>query len=343
MPWTQDRWPPRRGDSVDADLIMNEIRAALAERNALVPAGFVPSEFHRYDPLRGVPAGGSPPLQTVANFQYEIQKMLEAEWPLRWWDRNRWDLCNLATLCQDAFGRDTWTCDLTATDEEGHTLNRWAPPRAGLFEELYHAINGLTTVRMLPAYSGTGRTDSVYAVTDRQPSWEANRYGAFTQFDGNDDGQTVGLAFDVGMGGEVFDDGSAWQWVLEARQYRAVFPTSALTGRGVRTAWLEFTLAPPDGSPDFTDTGGIEVRTEDDYLLGSFSTGDSGLMRVECSPASIHTEADTTIFIRSVDSPRNDRSTWEPEGPDYTSTYREGVAVTGPIRLIVEVPHEYEG
>jgi hypothetical protein len=96
MPWTLDRWPPEPRDALDTDFIINEVRAALAERDGLVQAGYVPDEFGRWDPLRGTPTDGDPaPAPTVANFQFEIQEMLDLTWPLRWWD---------AALCDDLRG-----------------------------------------------------------------------------------------------------------------------------------------------------------------------------------------------------------------------------------------------
>ena len=105
MPWTADRWPPQSADPLDAAVVFGEMRAALAERNGLVPAGFVPGPPARWDPIRGTPAGGEgAPWPTVANFQYQIQEMLTLVWPLRWWDPTRESLYTLANLCRDAFG-----------------------------------------------------------------------------------------------------------------------------------------------------------------------------------------------------------------------------------------------
>ena len=128
MPWTAERWPPQPGNPLDTDIVFNEVRAALAERDGLVPAGFVPDPFDRWDPLLGTPAGGTPdPLPTVANFQFQVQEMLALEWPLRWWDPTRETLYAFASLCQDAFGADGWTWDLTAEGGQGQPINRWAP------------------------------------------------------------------------------------------------------------------------------------------------------------------------------------------------------------------------
>ena len=59
--------------------------------------------------------------------------------------------------------------------------------------------------------------------------------------------------------------------------------------------------------------------------------------------AAINTGGDTVVVIRSTRSDSDDRPAWTPPGPNYTSTYREGVAVAGPVRLIVEVDFEYHG
>ncbi|MGB3087697.1 MAG: hypothetical protein WBC53_08255, partial [Phycisphaerae bacterium] len=175
MPWS-NRWPPSATDALDTDGILNEMRLALVERDGLVPTGWVPGEFSRWDPLRGTPAGGEgDPYPTVANFQHEIQEMLTLVWPLRWWNPNREALYTLVHLCQDAFGRDVWTYDLTATDGEGQPVNRWTPPYAVLFEELYRAANALDRVRILPSVSETVRHDSVYRLMFGITDWPQDR------------------------------------------------------------------------------------------------------------------------------------------------------------------------
>jgi len=344
MPWTSDRWPPAKADAIDTDTIMNELRAALVERDSLVPAGYVPAEFSRWDPLRGTPAGGdSPPWPTVANFQYEIQEMLLLAWPLQWWDPGRNTLYVFENLCQDAFARNTWTYDLTATDEQGAPINRWTPAAAGLFGELYHAINQLHHLQVAPAISESTRRDSVYNLTFGISSWPDDRAATLALFDGEDDGQTVNLAFLVGLGGEVFDDGSTQQWVLESREFRITFATGALAGYEVTGAWLDFSTEAPEGSADFSDTFTAEAAVDGGATLGAFQSGDYGPKRFEVPAGSVRTDADTVFVIRSARGDYEDRSAWDPSGPNYTSTYREGLAVTGPIRLIVEVNFEYHG
>jgi hypothetical protein len=344
MPWTLDRWPPSKAETIDVDLIINEVRAALVERNDLVPAGWVPRAFLRWDRLAGTPSGGTPqPVATMANFQFEIQEMLGLVWPLRWWDSQREDLYTLSHLCQDAFGRAGWTVDLTAKDEQNNPINRWTPPYAVLFQELHGTINRLDRVRILPTLSESVRRDSVYQLTFGISNWPQDRAAAFALFDGQDDGQTVSLDYDVGMGGQVDDSGSMVQWTLESRQFRMEFATMALDGVSVRRAWLDFTTAAPAGSPDFEAAFTAQVLEGDGTLLGTFASTAGGTHRIEIPAASVHTDADTELVIRSAQADTADRTAWTPGGPDYTSTYREGLAVAGPIRLIVEIDFEYHG
>jgi hypothetical protein len=344
MPWTSNRWPPQTGDVIDAAVAMNEIRAALAERNALMPVGHVPPAFSRWVALRGTPASaGPPPSPTVANFQYQVSAMLGLVWPLRWWDAGRGDLYTFANLCQDAFARSGWTTDLTALDGQGNPVNRWTPAAAAIFGELYAAINRLNRVRILPNSSGSERSDSVYRLSFGIGDWPDDRAETFTLFDGDDDGQTSGLEFDVGLGGEVFDGGATAQWVLESRRFRTGFATEALAGCSLRRGWLDFTTAAPGGTADFSDTFTAEVTDAGGAVLSTFASTAYGAHHIEVPAGSIRTDGDTEFFIRSAKADAADRPAWAPSGPDYTSTYREGLAVAGPIRLIVEVDFEYEG
>jgi hypothetical protein len=323
---------------------MNELRAALAERNSLVPAGWVPEEFNRWDPLRGTPAGGgSQPWPTVANFQYEIQEMLLLEWTMQWWDLQRDDLYTLVNLCQDSFNKGGWTHDLTAMDGEGAPVNRWTPAVATVFGELYHAINRLRHLRVLPAISESVRRDSVYNLTSGIDSWPDDRAAALALFDSEDDGQTANLAFHVGLGGELFDDGSIQQWVLESREFRITFATGALAGYEVTRAWLDFATEAPEGSSDFSDTFTAEAAVDGGDAIGNFSSNSYGPQRFEVPANTIRTDGDTVFVVRSTRDDAEDRANWDPGGPNYTSTYREGLAVTGPIRLILEIDFEYHG
>jgi len=343
MPWTLDRWPPQQGYPLDTDTVINAVREALEERDHLVPVLFVPNPFARWDPLLGTPKGrGVEPFPTVANFQYEIQKMLGHIWPLRWWDPNREDLYTLAHLCQDAFGRDGWTYDLTAEDPEGRPANRWTPACAVLFDELYRAINRLDGVRILPTTAEARRRDSVERLTFGIGDWADERAATFALFDGIDDGASASLAYDVGMGGEVFDDGATQWWFLDSREFRMAFATGALAGATIRRARLDFTTAAPEGSADFSDTFTAEVVDGDGAPLGTFGSGDYGPQHIEVPAGSVRTGDDTVLVIRSTRADSADRPLWTPGGPNYTSTYREGLAVAAPIRLIVEVDFEYQ-
>jgi len=303
---------------------------------------YVPRPLERWGPLRGTPCGGRPtPCPTVANFQYEIQEMLTLAWPLRWWDAGRENLYTLAHLCQDAFGRDHWTHDLTVMDGQGRPLNRWTPPYALLLGELYAATNRLDRVRLLPTVSEAHRRDSVYRLMFGLGDWATDRAETFALFDGEDDGQTVEMTYDVGMGGEIFDDGATQQWLLESRQFRMTFATAAFADCSIRRAWLDFTTAPPAGSTDFSGTFTAQVVDADGEVRATFASNDYGPKHFEIPGESIRTGGDTVIVIRSAQADSADRPAWTPEGPDYTSTYREGLALAGPMRLIVEVDFEY--
>ncbi|MBM4018428.1 MAG: hypothetical protein FJ288_08910 [Planctomycetes bacterium] len=341
MPWTPDRWPTERFDPIDAACVLNEMRAALAERNTLVPAGWVPGHFSRWGPLRGTPKGGSPVLRTVANLQHQVQEMLTLAWPLRWWDLARDDLYTLANLCQDAFGAAGWTWDLTAEDGQGQPLNPWSPAAAVIFGELYHAANTLNRLRILPTFSASQRRDSVYRLTTGIASWPQERAATFALFDGEDDGQTVELEYDAGMGGQVFDDGSNQHWLLESRQFAMSFATEALAGCEVACAWLDFATAAPAGQADYQGTFTAEVIDGDGNALGTFASDDYGTKRFDVPAPSIRTDGDSVFVIRSTRPDAADRPAWNPPGPNYTSSYREGLAAAGPMRLIVEVNLEY--
>jgi len=343
MPWTAEAWPPQPADPLDAEVVFGEMRSALLERDGLVPAGFVPGPFARWDPIRGTPAGGGDaPYPTVANFQFQIQEMLTLVWPLRWWDPNRETLYTLPNLCQDAFGADGWTWDLTAEDGGGQPLNAWAPACAVIFAELQAAANRLDRVRILPSVSESQRRDSVYRLTFGIDDWPTQRADTFNLFDGQDDGVSCSLAYDAGMGGEVFDGGSSQQWFLESRRLAMTFATAALAGYTVRQAWIDFTTEAPGGSADYSDTFTAEVIDAAETTLATFESDAHGPKHVSVPAGSVNTAGDTVLTVRSTRPDAADRPAWSPPGPDYTSTYREGLAVAGPIRLIVEMDLEYE-
>jgi hypothetical protein len=338
MPWSPSRWPAARSNPLDVE-VFNEVRAALRERDDLVPAGYVAeTAFARWEPIRGEPEGaGAAPYRTVANFQYEIEQMLGLVWPYRWWDAGRNQVYAFADLCQDAFGQADWTRDLTGADAP------WTPAAAGLFDELQRAVNRLDRVRILPTAGESFRHDSVYRLTFGIQDWAADRADTFALFDGTDDGAGVGLAYDVGLGAELYDDGFSQQWFLDSRRFRLTFATGGLTGHEVAGARLEFATEAPGGSADYADTFTAEVADAAGQTLEDFLSDDYGAKAVAVPAASINTEGDTVFTIRSARPDSNDRPEWTPPGPNYTSTYREGLAVAGPVRLIVEVAFEYHG
>ena len=337
MPWG-DQWPAVRGDALSAEHVFNELRAALLERDGLVPAGQVPPAFARFSPIRGTPKGGQPPHRTVANFQHEVQEMLALVWPLRWWDPTREALYTLQTLCQDAFGRDGWTCDLTTDPPPA-----WPPAAATVFDELYQAVNRLDRLRILPTVSESARHDSVYRLTAGITDWPEDRADTFSLFDGADDGVQTGLEYDVGMGGEVYDDGFSQQWILESRRFAMAFATGALSGFTIAGARLDFATAAPGGEADYSDTFTAEVVDHRGEAVESFASDDFGPKRIALPPEAINTAGDSLFTIRSARLDTDDRPAWDVPGPNYTSTYREGLAVVGPVRLIVEVAFEYHG
>jgi hypothetical protein len=174
-------------------------------------------------------------------------------------------------------------------------------------------------------------------------NWPQTRAATFALFDGADDGQVTSLPFDLGLGGEVLDDGGSEEWMLESREFRMTFATAALTGRTVRGAWLDFTTAAPAGSADFSDGFTAEVVDAAGKSLTSFASTTLGAKHIAVPAASVRTSGDTVLRVRSTRPAAADRPAWTPAGPNYSSTYREGLAVAGPIRLIVEVDLEYRG
>ncbi len=339
MPWNE-RWPPSPRDPLDV-VLLSELRAALLERDALVPALGVPPASARWDPLHGTPAGGDPPLRTLANYQDEIRRMLGLVWPLRWWDAGRETLYDLASLCQDAFGAGGWTWDLAAEAPGGGPAHLWSPAAAVVFAELYHAVNRLDRLRVLPQASATVRTDSVYRLTFGVSDWPTDRAATFALFDGADDGVSTGLGFDAGLGAEVFDDGFSQQWVVEARRFEMVFATAALAGAEIAAAWLDFNTEAPGGAADYADTFPAEVADTAGSPLATFDSDSYGSKHIAVPAGAVNPNGDTVLVVRSGRPEADDRPAWSPAGPNYTSTYREGLAVAGPVRLMVEVAFGY--
>jgi hypothetical protein len=143
------------------------------------------------------------------------------------------------------------------------------------------------------------------------------------------------------MGGSLSDDGGTEEWALESREYRITFDTAALAGYSIRRARLDFATAAPAGSADFSDSFTAEVIDGGAQSRGTFASGDTGPKQITLPAESVNGAGDTVLTIRSTRADSADRTAWTPTGPDYSSTYREGIAVTGPVRLIVEVDFEY--
>lgn len=337
MPWSP-AWPPERWRAIDTDLVVNDLRAALLERNGLVPAGKLPAAFSRWMPLRATPAGGTPPHHTVANFQHQVEAMLALVWPLRWWDRGRGDLYTLASLCQDAFGKNDWTYPLVGAS------GLWCPPHhRDFWDELYRATNLLDTVRILPTFSESVTRDDVYRLMFGIGDWPTERAATFALFDGVPDGGSIPwMDYDVGMGGEVLDDGFSQQWFLEAREFRMTFATGALSGHTVKKAWLTFATEAPSGSTDYGDTFTAEAVDSGGAQLGTFASDQYGEKTFEAAASAIDTGGDSVFTVRSTRPDAADRPAWTPPGPNYTGTYREGLNVMGPVRLVVQLNLEYE-
>ena len=331
MPWSA-HWPVERWNALEHQTVFNELRAALAERDAVVPAGCVPAVYARHDRVEGQ----SPSGQGLGRMQEELAAMLSGLNPWRWWDRSRGELLTPAHLLEEALGRATWTVDLS------DPASAWAVPQAVIFNELRQATNGLTCLRRLTAAAVSSRVDSVYDLTFGVSSWPASRAAALALFDGLDDGADTGLTYDVGLSATVFDAGVDQQWYLDARAVEIRFDTSALEGLAVARAWLELDTAASPGSTDFSDTflaevvsgGGGQVR-------GTFASDDFTVKSFELDPADLDPAGETVLRIRSARPSAADRAAWAPSGPDYSSTYREGFDLGATLHLVVEVTFDY--
>lgn len=324
-------WPVSRWDIPDDSNVFGNLRAALAERDALTPTGFLPGAYSRLETIEGVP----PSTKAVGQFQKEVAELLVTGDPWRWWDRSRGQAYVLADLLTDALGQGTWSYDLL------DVASRWTPPWPAVFNELRQAANQFTCLRRLASSGISSRTDSVYDLTFGITDWPTDRAAALAQFDGVDDGVDTGLVYDVGLSGAVFDSGSDQQWYLDARQVTVTFDTSALGGLAVSRAWLELTTEASGGSSDYSDTFTAEVTGAGGAVRGTFASGDTSLKSIELDSSDINTGGTTELGIRSGRANSADRATWSPPGPDYSSTYREGFDLGDTLRLIVEVPFEY--
>lgn len=330
MPWSAT-WPVERWSPLDHDTVFNELRLALAERDALTPAGHVPDQYARLDTVEG----HGPSEQALGRLQLQIAGMLSELNPWRWWDRSRGQLLTLANLLSDTIGRTDWTVDLNAAGAA------WSPPAALTFNELRDATNGLKCLRRLTPSAISSRVDSIFEMTYGISNWAASRAAVFALFDGDDDAGDTGLAYDVGLSAMVFDSGAAQQWYGDARAVEIVFDTADLDGLTVSRAWLELNTAASGGSTDFSDTFTAEVVNASHVVRGTFASDDYSLKSLELDPADVNTAGDTVLTLRSARANAADRSAWSPTGPDYTSTYREGFDLSDTLRLVVEVDFEY--
>jgi len=138
-----------------------------------------------------------------------------------------------------------------------------------------------------------------------------------------------------------FDDGFSQQWFLDSREFRMTFATAALAGYTVKKAWLTFATEAPSGSTDYSDTFTAEAVDRNGTQLGTFASDNYGEKTFEAGASAIDTGGDTTFAIRSTRPDTADRSAWTPPGPNYTSTYREGLNVTGPVRLVVQLDLDF--
>lgn len=330
MTWSE-LWPVERWDALDHEHVFNELRDALAERDAIIPAGCLPSAYSRLDPVEGV----APSDQALGRLEQQIADMLTELNPWRWWDRTRGELLTLANLLDDAIGQSDWTVDLTGES------SRWAAPVPEVFNDLRDATNALKCLRRLTASAISSRVDSVYELTFGISSWPTDRAAVMALFDGVDDSVDTGLVYDVGLSATIFDSGSDQQWYVDARAVEIVFDTLALEGLTVSRAWLELDTAASGGSTDFSDTFTAQVVSASNEVRGTFDSDDFTLKSIELDPADVNTAGDTVLKVRSARANAADRPVWSPAGPDYSSTYREGFDLGQTLHLVVEVDFEY--
>lgn len=333
MGWS-NAWPVGRWDVPDEADVFNDLVAAQDEREALIPAGETPSPFARHALIAGA-ASSATAGQAVVGFQQQIAGTIQNGVVWRWWDRSRGGPLTLENLLADTIGRTAWTHDLQAA---GASLT---PPFPVILNELYAATNGLTTVRRAATLSQSARSDSLYHLTFGINDWPTDRAAAFAELDGEDDGVSTGLVFDVGLAATLSDSGSDQQWTIEAREASLAFDTAALSGLTIAAAWLELTTAAPPGSTDFSDTFTVVVANAEGTSRGTFASDDHSLHTVALTPSDIDTAGQTELILRSTRAPSDDRPAWAATAPDYSSTYREGVDLGDTLRLIVEVQFDY--
>jgi len=234
MGWST-AWPVARWSVPDDVDVCNNLVSALAEREALVPSGYLSGQYDRFDPIRGQPTSGGPTgLKTVSSLQEAIAQALGLTNDWRWWDNSRTQLYTLADLLDDALGSTQWTYDLTSPP------NTWVPPWPEVFNELRLVTSQMTTLRRLASTATVEQVDSVFRLTFGITNWPQDRADTFALFDGVDDGAGTGLLCQVGLTAVLFDSGSDQEWFIDNRLMEITFYTADLDGCTVSQAWLQF-------------------------------------------------------------------------------------------------------
>ncbi|MBN2583390.1 MAG: hypothetical protein JXL80_09995 [Planctomycetes bacterium] len=335
MGWSA-AWPVARWSVPDDVDVFNNLVAALAEREYLVPSGYLSDEYDRLEVIRGQPAAGGPTgPKTVAALQKTIAQQLSESNDWRWWDRTRVQLYELADLLGDAFSASAWTYDLTQSG------SAWTPPWPDVFNELRLAINQMDTLRRMPSTTLVEQTDSVFRLTFGITDWPDDRADTFALFDGEDDEAGTGILCQVGLTALLLDSGADQQWFVDSRQVEITFNTATLSGYTVSAAWLEFETEASPGSTDYSGTFTAEVTNSEGTSRSTFASNDYDYRSVQLAASDINTSGDTVLTIRSQKADTDDRTNWSPPGPNYQSTYREGFHLGDTVRLIVEVDFEY--
>jgi len=335
MGWSE-AWPVARWSVPEDVEVFNNLVSALAEREALVPSGWLSGPYARLEPIRGQPASGGPTgPKTVAALQKTIAEELSGTNDWRWWDRSRGQLYSLSSLLTDAIGSAAWSYDLTAAG------SAWTPAWPEVFNELRAAVGAMTTLRRLPSTALVEQTDSVFAMTFGIGNWAQERAAVCGQFDGEDDEAGTGILCQVGVTGLVLDSGADQQWFVDSRRMALTFNTGTLSGHTVSRAWLEFTTAASPGTTDYGGTFTAEVANASGVQRGTFASDAYGLHSVELAAGDVNTSGDTVLLVRSTKANTDDRPGWSPPGPNYQSTYREGFHLGDTVRLVVEGAFEY--
>lgn len=335
MGWSA-AWPVARWSVPDDVDVFNNLVAALGEREALVPSGYLSGQYDRFDPVRGQPTSGGPTgLKTVSSLQKAIDQALGLTNDWRWWDRSRTQLYTLTDLLDDAFGSTQWTYDLTSPP------NTWVPPWPEVFNELRLATNQMNTLRRLFSTAEVERVDSIFWWKTGAINWPQDRADAFALFDGNDNGGGTRIYCQVGLTGILLDSGADQQWFIDSRQMVLTFDTADLGGYTVSQAWLQFDTQASPGTTDYSGTFTAEVVNDSDDVRATFASDSYGYRSVVLPGSDINTSGDSVFRVRSQKPNTDDRPAWSPPGPNYQSTYREGFHLGDTLRLIVEVDFDY--